>query len=59
MATHEAVRRDDGLLQIVSADQDKSLEAEFIMLKDGGIAFEGHAAELRESSDVYLRAFLS
>ena len=59
VATHEAVRRDDGLLQIVSADQDKSLEAEFIMLKDGGIAFEGHAAELRESSDVYLRAFLS
>ena len=59
VATHEAVRRDDGLLQIVSADQDKSLEAEFIMLKDGGIAFEGHAAEFRESSDVYLRAFLS
>ena len=59
VATHEAVRRDDGLLQIVSADQDKSLEAEFIMLKDGGIAFEGHAAEFRESSDVYLGAFLS
>ena len=59
MATHEAVRRDDGLLQIVPADEDKSQEAEFIMLKDGGIAFEGHAAELRESSDVYLRTFLS
>lgn len=59
IATHEAVRRDDGLLQIVPANQDKSQEAEFIMLKDGGIAFEGHAAELRESSDVYLRTFLS
>jgi len=28
-------------------------------LKDGGIAFEGHAAELRQSSDVYLKMFLS
>jgi len=59
VATHEAVRRDNGMLQIVSADGEKSQEAEFIMLKDGGIAFEGHASELRESSDVYLRTFLS
>jgi len=53
------VRRDDGLLQIVSADPEKSEEAEFIMLRDGRVAFEGHAAELRESSDRYLRTFLS
>ena len=59
VAAHEAVRRDDGLLHIAPADQDKFQEAEFIMLKDGGIAFEGSAAELRESSDVYLRTFLS
>ena len=59
VAAHEAIRRDDGLLQIVAADEEKSQEAEFIMLKDGGIAFEGQAAELRESSDVYLRTFLS
>ena len=59
VATHEAVRRDDGMVQIVRADGDKSEEAEFIMLKDGGIAFEGHAAELRQSSDVYLKTFLS
>ena len=59
VAAHEAIRRDDGLLQIVAADEGKSQEAEFIMLKDGGIAFEGQAAELRESSDVYLRTFLS
>jgi phospholipid/cholesterol/gamma-HCH transport system ATP-binding protein len=59
VATHEAVRRDDGSLHIAPADQDKTEEAEFIMLKDGGIAFEGHAAELRESSDDYLRTFLS
>ena len=59
VATHEAVQRDDGRLQVAPAGLDKSEEAEFIMLKDGGIAFEGHAAELRGSSDPYLRTFLS
>jgi ABC-type transporter Mla maintaining outer membrane lipid asymmetry ATPase subunit MlaF len=29
------------------------------MLKDGVIAFEGNAAELRATRDQYLRAFLS
>lgn len=59
VATHEAERRDDGLLRIVPADPEKSEEAEFIMLKEGGVAFEGHAAELRASSDAYLKTFLS
>jgi phospholipid/cholesterol/gamma-HCH transport system ATP-binding protein len=59
VATHEAVRRDDGLVRIGPADADKGEEAEFIMLKEGGIAFEGHAAELRASADRYLRTFLS
>jgi hypothetical protein len=59
VATHEAERRDDGLLRIVPADEDKAEEAEFIMLKDGRIAFEGHAAELRGSRDPYLKTFLS
>ena len=59
VAGQEAVRRDDGLLLIRPADEDKSEEAEFIMLKDGWIAFEGHAAELRSSSDPYLKTFLS
>jgi phospholipid/cholesterol/gamma-HCH transport system ATP-binding protein len=59
VATHEAVRRDDGLLRIEPADPDKSEEAEFIMLRDGRVAFEGHAAELRGSSDRYLQTFLS
>jgi hypothetical protein len=53
------VRHDDGRLQVAPADPEKSEEAEFIMLKDGGIAFEGHAAELRGSSDPYLKTFLS
>jgi phospholipid/cholesterol/gamma-HCH transport system ATP-binding protein len=59
IATHEAVRDDSGRLRIQRADLKKSEEAEFIMLKDGRIAFEGHAAELRQSQDSYLRSFLS
>jgi phospholipid/cholesterol/gamma-HCH transport system ATP-binding protein len=39
----------------------KADEAEFIMLKDGGIAFEGNATELRAmaAKDPYIHAFLS
>jgi phospholipid/cholesterol/gamma-HCH transport system ATP-binding protein len=59
VATHEAVRRDDGLMRIAPADAEKSEEAEFIMLKDGVISFEGHAAELRGSKDPYIKTFLS
>ena len=60
VATHEAVRSGTGV-DIVLADAEKAEEAEFIMLKDGRIAFEGHAAEIREAAktDPYLRAFLS
>jgi phospholipid/cholesterol/gamma-HCH transport system ATP-binding protein len=59
VATHEAIRREDGRLEIVRADETKSEEAEFIMLREGRIAFEGHAEELRSSRDPYLREFLS
>jgi phospholipid/cholesterol/gamma-HCH transport system ATP-binding protein len=58
VATCEAVR-ENGRIRIVPADEKKAEEAEFIMLKDGRIHFEGHAAELRGSTDPYLRAFLS
>ena len=58
VATHEAIL-DNGRIRIVPADENKSEEAEFIMLKDGTIAFEGHAAELRASTDPYLNTFLS
>jgi phospholipid/cholesterol/gamma-HCH transport system ATP-binding protein len=58
VATHEAVR-EDGQIHIVPADANKSEEAEFIMLKDGRIHFEGHAAELRATKDPYLHTFLS
>jgi phospholipid/cholesterol/gamma-HCH transport system ATP-binding protein len=58
VATHEAIRK-DGQIHIVPADANKSEEAEFIMLKDGRIHFEGHAAELRATTDPYLHTFLS
>ena len=58
VATHEAVRQRDKY-EIVPADAAKSDEAEFIMLKDGLIYFEGNAAELRASTDPYLKTFLS
>ena len=57
-ADHEAVREGRGF-RIRRADPQKADEAEFIMLRDGVIAFEGNAAELRASHDEYLRTFLS
>jgi phospholipid/cholesterol/gamma-HCH transport system ATP-binding protein len=58
VATHEALRR-DGKVDFVRADPAKLEEAEFMMLKDGLIIFEGNAEELRASKDPYIRAFLS
>jgi phospholipid/cholesterol/gamma-HCH transport system ATP-binding protein len=60
VAEHTASRL-NGHLQIDRASVEKSDEAEFIMLKDGSIAFEGNASELRAISetDPYISAFLS
>jgi len=58
VAEHEAIR-DGSSVRIVRADAQKADEAEFIMLRNGGIAFEGNAAELRTSRDEYIRTFLS
>jgi len=58
IATHEAVRN-DGKVDIITADEEKSEQAEFIMLRDGRICFEGPAGELKRSSDPYLKTFLS
>jgi phospholipid/cholesterol/gamma-HCH transport system ATP-binding protein len=58
VATHQAVR-ENGRLTIVPADEHKSDEAAFLMLKDGRIHFEGTAAELRASKDPYVKRFLS
>ena len=34
-------------------------EAEFMMLRDGGVVFEGNVHELRDSTDPYIQSFLS
>jgi len=59
IATHEASRTASGAIEMVPAREHKLEQADFVMLKDGQIAFEGSAADLRSSSDPYLQAFLS
>ncbi len=58
VATHTAVR-EDGHIRIAEAERKKCEEAEFMMLREGKIAFEGNASELRASQDPYLQTFLS
>ncbi|HEY7189931.1 MAG TPA: ATP-binding cassette domain-containing protein [Vicinamibacterales bacterium] len=58
VATH-AARRVNGRTEVVAADERKAEEAEFLMLRDGVVAFEGSASELRASRDPYIRDFLS
>jgi phospholipid/cholesterol/gamma-HCH transport system ATP-binding protein len=59
VATHTAVRNASGEISIVPADPKKEREAEFLMLREGLLAFEGDADALRKSTDPYLREFLS
>jgi phospholipid/cholesterol/gamma-HCH transport system ATP-binding protein len=59
VAERMAVRGPDGRVEIVPAGPEKAREAEFIMLRDGLICFEGDAEELRQSTDPYIRTFLS
>ena len=58
VATHRAVR-ENGEIRIVPADERKESEAEFLMLRDGRLVFEGDTDELRNSGDPYLQTFLS
>jgi phospholipid/cholesterol/gamma-HCH transport system ATP-binding protein len=59
VATHMAVVGPDGKVKIVRATPEKEREAEFIMLRDGLICFEGDADALRRSTDHYIQTFLS
>jgi phospholipid/cholesterol/gamma-HCH transport system ATP-binding protein len=60
VAEHTAVRRGSDVV-FERASGDKADEAEFIMLKDGEVHFEGNAGEVRAAAakDPYLEAFLS
>jgi phospholipid/cholesterol/gamma-HCH transport system ATP-binding protein len=59
IATHEAVARPDGEIDYIAVTPDKKDRTEFLMLRDGIVAFEGTADELRASDDQYLKNFLS
>jgi phospholipid/cholesterol/gamma-HCH transport system ATP-binding protein len=59
VATHMAVRGQDGTVRIERATPAKEREAEFIMLREGLIVFEGDADALRRSTDPYIQTFLS
>lgn len=58
VATHEAVA-DGSAPRIEAADAQKADEAEFLMIKEGVVAFEGSASELRAATDPYIKSFLS
>jgi phospholipid/cholesterol/gamma-HCH transport system ATP-binding protein len=58
IASHEAVQQ-NGRTRIIEADPRKAEEAEFIMLADGAVYFEGSFAALRASTDPYVTKFLS
>ena len=59
VSTQEARRRADGTVDIGPAAQEKIDQADFVMIKEGQVAFEGTAEELRRSPDPYLQTFLS
>jgi phospholipid/cholesterol/gamma-HCH transport system ATP-binding protein len=60
VAEHTVIRNGQDI-DFQRAEAHKASEAEFIMLKDGQIAFEGNAEELRGAAavDPYIEAFLS
>ena len=58
IATHMAERDAGGNVRIVPATPQKEREAEFIMIRDGVIIFEGDADALRTSKDSYIQTFL-
>src|SRR6186997_1168380 len=59
IATHEAVKKGAGPddVEFGPVSPKNAEKTEFVMLRDGTIAFEGSAAELRASTDPYLKAF--
>jgi phospholipid/cholesterol/gamma-HCH transport system ATP-binding protein len=57
VATHEAVKMGD-TVRIGPAADESVTRAEFMVLHDGRILFEGPASELLASDDPYLKEFL-
>jgi phospholipid/cholesterol/gamma-HCH transport system ATP-binding protein len=59
IATQAARRDGRGAVEIAAAAEDKIEQADFVMIRDGRVSFEGTAEELRRSQDPYLQTFLS
>ena len=59
VATHEAKRAASGEIELTEAAEQKVEEADFVMIREGRVYFEGTAGELRDSTDPYLQKFLS
>ena len=59
IATHEARHKSAGGIELVEASEAKLEQADFVMVREGRIAFEGSAWDLRNSKDPYLQTFLS
>ncbi len=59
VATQEARQGPDGAVAIGPAAQEKIEQSDFVMIREGQVAFEGTAEELRRSEDPYLKTFLS
>lgn len=57
VATHHATRTPDGV-QFATAADIGDTHAEFMVLHDGRIQFQGHATDLLASQDAYLKEFL-
>ena len=53
------IGRKGGRARIVPADQGKAGDAEFMLLRDGRIYFEGNLGDLHVSKDPYIRRFLA
>ena len=58
IATHRAVDG-TGEVRFETAPSEDQEDTEFMMLREGKVAFEGPARELRTTGDPYLQAFLS
>jgi phospholipid/cholesterol/gamma-HCH transport system ATP-binding protein len=57
IAMHEAVKK-DGQVRIVSVDHTQGARAEFMVLHEGRIYFQGSATELLACPDPFLKEFL-
>jgi phospholipid/cholesterol/gamma-HCH transport system ATP-binding protein len=57
VANHEAARS-NGRVRILPTDETRTAHANFLVLHEGRICFEGTAAQLSASRDAYLKEFL-